>query len=428
MNTYQKLWGKAIKIIPGGNGLLSKRPQRFSPNLWPIYFKRAKDIYIWDLNNKKYTDMSIMGIGTSMLGYANNKIDNAVKKTISKGINTTLNSVEEYQLAKKILKIDKFANKVKFARSGGEAVLIGVRIARSYNKRTKIAFSGYHGWHDWYLAANLKNKTNLNNHLMKNLSPIGVPKELKNSNIPINFNDMTDLKRKFSLNKFSAFVVEPGRFNKMSKQFAKEINKICKKKNVCLIVDEITCGWRSNLGGLYKKIGLKPDIVIYGKALGNGYAISSIVGKEKYMKFANKSFISSTAWTERIGFAAAIHTIKTLEKKNFNNVRALGKKIKKKWSISAKKNKISIEINDYDEIPSFKFMYKKKNEILETAFTNFYLKHNILASNSVYLSFSHSEKKISKYLNLLDDAFEYVKNTLIGKNKINSNNIKKFNY
>ena len=132
MNIYQNLWNKAIKIIPGGNGLLSKRPQRFSPNLWPIYFKKAKDIYIWDLNNKRYTDMSIMGIGTSMLGYANNKIDNEVKKIISKGINTTLNSVEEYQLAKKILKIDKFAHKVKFARSGGEAVLIGVRIARSW--------------------------------------------------------------------------------------------------------------------------------------------------------------------------------------------------------------------------------------------------------------------------------------------------------
>ena len=264
--------------------------------------------------------------------------------------------------------------------------------------------------------------------MIKNLSPIGVPKELKNSNIPVNFNDITDLKRKFSLNKFAAFVVEPGRFNKMSKEFAKEINKICNKKNVCLIVDEITCGWRSNLGGLYKKIGLKPDIVIYGKALGNGYAISSIVGKEKYMKFANKSFISSTAWTERIGFAAAINTIKNLEKKNYNNIRILGKKIKEQWGISAEKNKISIEINDYDERPSFKFMYKKKNEILETAFTNFYLKYNILASNSVYLSFSHNEKKIKKYLDLLDDAFKYVKNTLIGKNKINSKNIKKFNY
>ena len=214
----------------------------------------------------------------------------------------------------------------------------------------------------------------------------------------------------------------------MSKQFAKEINKICNKKNICLIVDEITCGWRSNLGGLYKKIGLEPDIVIYGKALGNGYAISSIVGKEKYMKFANKSFISSTAWTERIGFVAAINTIKTLEKKNYNNLREIGKIIKNNWRISAEKNQISINTNDYDEIPSFKFMHKNKNEILETAFTNFYLKYDILASNSVYLSFSHNRKNINKYLKLLDNAFKHVKDVLNGKIKINSKNIKKFNY
>ena len=137
-----KIWLKAKKIIPGGNGLLSKRPERFSNLFWPTYFSKAEGIQIWDLNKKKFIDMSIMGIGTCTLGYKNNSIDTKVKFAINKAVNTTLNSLDEYLLAKKILKYDKFANKVKFARAGGEAMSIAIRIARAKNKHSKIAFSG----------------------------------------------------------------------------------------------------------------------------------------------------------------------------------------------------------------------------------------------------------------------------------------------
>ena len=167
--------------------------------------------------------------------------------------------------------------------------------------------------------------------MLKDLNPIGVPRELKGTNIPIRFNDLKDLKKKINSNTLAAVVVEPGRFNYMNKDFANKLNYLCKKNKICLIIDEITCGWRSMLGGLYKKIGLKPDIVIYGKALGNGYAISSIVGKKKYLEQANKAFISSTAWTEKVGFSAAIQTIKVLKKKNFNQIKNLSNLIKKDW-------------------------------------------------------------------------------------------------
>ena len=150
-------WKKALKIIPGGNGLLSKRPERFLPDGWPIYFSKSKEAFIWDLNNKKYLDMTTMGIGTSVIGYNNSFINNFVKKKIDKGISTTLNCYEEYELAKELLKIDKFAEQVKFARGGGEAMSLAIRLARAKTKKIKIIFSGYHGWHDWYLAANLTN-------------------------------------------------------------------------------------------------------------------------------------------------------------------------------------------------------------------------------------------------------------------------------
>ena len=428
MKSYQKLWKYANKIIPGGNGLLSKRPQRFSPNHWPTYYTKAKGIYLWDINGKKFTDMSIMGIGTSILGYANNELDNFIKKNISYGVNTTLNSLEEVSLAKELLKIDSFADQVKFARSGGEAVAIAIRIARAKNKKTKIAFSGYHGWQDWYLAANIKDKKNLNNHLLKNLDPIGVPKELIGSNIPIKFNDIGHLIKTIKKSDFAAIIVEPGRFNYMEKNFAKKINYICKTKNICLIVDEITCGWRSNLGGLYKKIGLKPDIVIYGKALGNGYAISSIVGKKKYLKFANKSFISSTAWTERVGFCAALKTIQLLRKKNYQKIEKLSKIIKDDWKHYSKKHGVDITVNNYSSIPSFQFNYGNKNDQLYTIFTNLFLKKSILATNSVYLCFAHNNKNIKKYRSHLDNTFCALKEFILSNKSLNKNIIRKSNY
>ena len=425
----KKIWLNAKKVIPGGNGLLSKRPERFSNLFWPTYFSKAKGIDIWDLNGIRYTDMSIMGIGTSTLGYRNYFIDKKVKVAINKGVNTTLNSYDEFKLAKKILKYDKFASKVKFARGGGEAMSIAIRIARAKNVSSKIAFSGYHGWQDWYIAANLANNTNLNNHLLKNLTPLGIPKELKKTIYPFKFNEYEDLNNLIKKNKFSAIVIECGRYNYLSKEFVKNINKLCRKKNICLIVDEITTGWRETSGGLYKKLGLNPDIVVYGKALGNGYAISAIVGKEKYMKYGNKSFISSTAWTENIGFNAGIAVIDFFVKNNVSShLIKMGELIKKGWERSAIKNDIKINIGGLKTIPSFQFNYGKNNEKIYTYFTDMMLKEKYLATNSIYLSYDHKEKNIKKYLNKLDKVFKKISDLLKNKKILRKIQTRKFSY
>lgn len=425
----KKIWREAQKIIPGGNSLLSKRPERFSNLYWPTYFSKAKGINIWDLNGNKYVDMSIMGIGTSTLGYRNNSIDKKVKSAINKGVNTTLNSIDEFILAKKILKHDKFASKVKFARAGGEAMSIAIRIARAKNKYSKIAFSGYHGWQDWYIAANLENNKNLNNHLLKDLVPLGIPKELKKTILPFKFNTFEELKNLTQTNKLSAIVIECGRYNYLSEKFVNSLNILCKKKKICLIVDEITTGWREANGGLYKKLGLKPDLVVYGKALGNGYAISAIVGKDNYMIYGNKTFISSTAWTENIGFNAGIAVIDFFVKNNVSNhLIKMGKLIKKGWKESAIKNNIQLDIGGLKTIPSFQFNYGKNNEKIYTYFTDLMLKKKYLATNSVYLSYQHKEVHIKKYLTELDKVFKKINSLIKNKNQLKRIKTRKFNY
>ena len=185
-----KIWKKAKKIIPGGNMLISKRPPRFLEKKYPIYFKKCKDSFVWDINNKKYLDMYLMGVGTNILGYNNTYVNNAVKRVIDNGNTSSLNSVEDLKLSNELLRINKWADMVKLARTGGEANAIAVRIVRASTNRDLILFCGYHGWHDWYLAANLIHKDNLDSHLFPNLSVSGIPKKLKGSSISVNFNDV----------------------------------------------------------------------------------------------------------------------------------------------------------------------------------------------------------------------------------------------
>ena len=184
MGSGQKLWKRAKKVIPGGNMLLSKRPEMFLPDQWPAYYSKAEGCKVWDLDDNELIDMSIMGIGTNVLGYAHPEVDEAVIQAVRSSNMSTLNSPEEVYLAEKLIELHPWADMVRFARTGGEANAIAIRIARAASGRDKIAICGYHGWHDWYLATNLKDDHGLDNHLLPGLSPSGVPQDLKGTTLP----------------------------------------------------------------------------------------------------------------------------------------------------------------------------------------------------------------------------------------------------
>ena len=401
----QKLWKRANEIILGGNSLLSKNPNLFLPNKWPTYFSKSKGCKVWDLNNKVYTDMSLMGVGTNILGYCNSKVDNAVKNAVNKGNLSTLNCAEEVFLAEKLLDMHPWAGKVKFARTGGEANAIAIRIARSASGKEKVAFCGYHGWHDWYLAANLKNSNNLNTHLMKGLDPLGVPSNLRNTSFGFQYNNINELKRLVEKENIGVIKMEVSRSTQPNIKFLKEVRDLATKKNIVLIFDECTSGFRQCFGGLHKLIKINPDIAIFGKALGNGYAITAILGKESVMDSAKKSFISSTFWTDRIGPVAAIETLRIMEKeKSWKRITNLGQKIISIWKKLSKKYKLSINISGLPSLAKFTFKSKNSQEY-KTFITQEMLKYKFLASNAVYLSTSHNDKILKKYSEHLDEIF-----------------------
>ena len=180
---------KAAAIIPGMTQLLSKRPDMFSRGVWPTYFKKAKGVRVTDLDDNEYIDCSIGGIGATVLGYADDEINEKVKAAIDDGSASTLNPYEEVALAEKLLELHPWAEMARFARSGGEAMSIAVRIARTYTGKGTVLFCGYHGWTDWYLAANLAREGALDQMWLAGLSPNGLPKGLAGTALPFMFND-----------------------------------------------------------------------------------------------------------------------------------------------------------------------------------------------------------------------------------------------
>ena len=338
MGKGQELYKKAKTLIPGGTMLLSKRPEMFLPEQWPAYFSKAKGCKVWDLDGKEYTDVSIMGIGTNILGYGHPEVDEAVLQTVKNGNMATFNCPEEVELAERLIELHPWADMVRLARSGGEANAISIRIARAASGKDKVAICGYHGWHDWYLAANLGDKQNLAGHLLPGLSPSGVPQNLSNSVLPFNYNNYKELLSIVDNNDIGVIKMEVSRNMGPEDNFLQKVRDLATDRGIVLIFDECTSGFRQSFGGLHKIYGVEPDMALFGKALGNGYGITAVIGRREVMEAAQRTFISSTFWTERIGPAAAVATLKVMEReKSWETITNAGNDIKSRWQKLADK-------------------------------------------------------------------------------------------
>lgn len=394
-----KLWQKAIKIIPQGTQLFSKRPERFLPDYFPTYYKKAKGCYIWDLDGNKYIDMSYMGIGTCILGYADPDVNRAVKKAIDEGSMSTLNCPEDVELAELLLELHPWAGMVRYARTGGEAMAIAVRIARAYTGKEKIVFCGYHGWHDWYGAG-------------APLKVAGIPKCLKRLSKSFHYNKFEEIPQTKDI---AAIVMEVVREREPKKGFLKKIRKLATKLGAVLIFDEITSGFRCNIGGIHLLYGVNPDMAVFAKGMSNGYPMAAIIGKKRVMKAVEKTYISSTYWTERIGPVAALATIKKMKKLDVPDYLVkIGEIIKVVWQLLVVNYGLDTEELNISPLITFKFNYPNSQAIW-TLFTQEMLKRGIIAGKAVYISWAHRAKHISRYLDAIDEVLGIISKAIENK-------------
>lgn len=408
MGTGQELYKKAKQLIPGGTMLLSKRPEMFLPDQWPSYFSKAKGCKVWDLDGKELIDMCIMGIGTNTLGYGDDEVDAAVMATVKSGNMSTLNCPEEVYLAEKLVEINPWADMVRFARSGGEANSIAIRIARAASGRDKVAICGYHGWHDWYLSANHNGTDDLSGHLLPGLNPLGVPKNLKDTVYPFRYNNYEELRSIVENNEIGVIKMEVVRNFGPEDDFLQKVRDLATRENIVLIFDECTSGFRETFGGIYKKYGVEPDMAMYGKTIGNGYALTAVVGKRSVMEAAQTTFISSTFWTERIGPTAALATLKVMEHvKSWETITAIGRKMQSGWQKLANEHQISISLAGIPALSTYSFS-GPNGLAYKTLIAQEMLKKGFLASTNFYACTEHTDDKLEMYFNALDEVFAVI--------------------
>jgi glutamate-1-semialdehyde 2,1-aminomutase len=409
MSTGQKLWKRAKAIIPGGNMLLSKRAEMFLPEQWPAYFSKAKGCKVWDLDGTEYTDMSIMGVGTNVLGYGHPEVDEAVMRTVAAGNMSTLNCPEEVYLAEKLIELHPWADMVRLARSGGEANAIAIRIARAASGRDKVAVCGYHGWHDWYLSANLGDEQNLAGHLLPGLDPRGVPQNLRGTVFPFNYNNYAELENLVNTHDIGVIKMEVVRNKGPEDNFLQKVRQLATVRGIVLIFDECTSGFRQSFGGLHKLYDVEPDMAMFGKTLGNGYAITATIGRREIMEAAQSTFISSTFWTERIGPTAALKTLEVMEKtRSWETVTRTGLQIRERWQQLADKHELKIDQWGLPALTGYTF--QSQNALAyKTLITQEMLAKGFLASNAVYVSTEHTPPVVDGYFDALDPLFALVK-------------------
>ena len=403
----QNLYEKAKKLIPTGTQLLSKRPERFLPTGWPSYYDRAKGVEVWDLDGNKYVDMSINAVGSCILGMADKDVDKAVTQTIKKGTMSTLNAPEEVELAELLIELHPWAEMVRYTRTGGEAMAVAVRIARAVSGKDVVAFCGYHGWHDWYIAAQLESSSALEGHLRSGLDPTGVPQALKGTIYPFHYNKIEELKAIVAEKgkELGAIVMEPIRGQEPKDNFLLAVRTIADSLGIPLIIDEISAGFRLTCGGAHLLYNVKPDIAVLGKGMSNGYPMAAIIGKKDVMSAAGKSFISSTYWTERIGPTAALATIRKHRKyKVHEHLIRMGTLVQDGWKRAAESAGLPLKVSGMKPMSHFA-MRCDSPQAAHTYFTQTMLARGFLASPDFYATFAHSEKHVAKYLRSCEEVF-----------------------
>lgn len=403
----QALYARARTRIPGATQLFGKRAELYLPGNWPAYYSKAKGCHIWDLDGNEYRDFTMCGIGACVLGYADPDVNAAVASALHGGNMTTLNCPEEVELADFLCELHPWAEMVRYARTGGEIMAMAVRIARACTGRDEVAFCGYHGWHDWYLAVNLAQGDALRGHLLPGLDPAGVPSSLEGNAHPFAYNNLADLEALVSERggKLAAIILEPVRNEGPAPGFLEGVRHLASQCGAVLIMDEITSGWRMATSGMHMIYGIEPDLATFAKTISNGIPMAALIGRRSVMDAAQTTFISSAYWTERLGPVAALTTLrKHLRLDAGKHLIHIGKMVQHGWEAAAREHGLDITVLGIP--PTTNFVFNNKEPLAsQTLFNQEMLRRGFLASERFYSTMAHTEADIADYLQAVEESF-----------------------
>ena len=405
-----ELYKKAKTLFPYGTQLFSRRPELGAFGYAPIYFQRMKNAHFWDVDGNEFIDTG-MGVGPVILGYAYEKVDNAVKEQIGKGVLGSINNELEIKVAEAIIDMVPSAEMVKFCKSGGEADAIAVRIARGYTGKEKVVFCGYHGWHDWYLAANLVSDSSLDQHLLPGLSPKGVPASLSGTCLPFEYNNLEQLENLLKNNKdeVACIIMEATRFKQPKEGFLEGVRKLATEHNCLLIFDEVITGFRLAKGGAQEYYGVTPDLSTFAKAIANGYPLAAVVGREDVMKSQADNFISSTYWSDTPSLAAGLATLSEIKNNPVTEkINEIGITLISHINQMAEKHNLNVDVLGHGFDFTLNFNYGEESSKIMTLFIQEIIARGVYTNGVFYPCYTHTSEDIEKIKLAVDSAFELI--------------------
>ncbi len=413
------LYRKAQKLFPYGTQLFSRKPELGAFGYGPVYFEKMKGARFWDVDGNEFID-TLMGVGPVILGYGYERVDRAVKEQIDKGVLGSINHDLEIRVAEKLTEMVPCAEMVKFCKSGGEADAIAVRLARGYTGKEKVIFCGYHGWHDWYLSANLGDENSLDQHLLPGLSPKGVPASLTGTCLPFEYNNLEQLKALLNTHagEVACITMEPTRFKQPEEGFLEGVRQLADQHDCLLIFDEVITGFRMARGGAQEYYGVRPDLATFAKAIANGYPLAAVAGRREVMESQADNFISSTYWSDCTALAASLATMKEIEEKPvIETVHRTGQKIIAGMKALAKAEDLDITLAGHGFDFTLTFNYGEQSAMIMTLYIQEMIARSIYVGSVFYPSFSHTEAQVKEILAAAGDTFAMIREA-IAENKV----------
>lgn len=411
-----ELYRRAEQLIPGGTQLVSRRPSRFAFGVSPIYAQRAQGARFWDVDGHEYIDW-ISGIGAIILGYADPVVDEAVKRQIDRLTMTSINHELEIELAEELVRRVPCAEMVRYAKGGGEACAMAVRIARGVTGRDVILFCGYHGWHDWYLAANLADQARLDEHLFSGIEPLGVPRALAGTAVPFAYGDAAALGQLLDdhRGRVAAVLLEPFRSSEPPPGYLAEVARLCRQYGALLIFDEVTTGFRLSAGGVQALVQVTPDLAVFAKSISNGYPLGVVVGRRDVMQPAARMFISSTYWSDTLGLCAALTTLREIERRNLPaHFDWLGRQLQQRLTAAARDAGLDAACQGLAIHPQLKFHLADpaREPLVQTLYIQEMAKRGCHGYASFYLNGAQGETEIAQTVAAARETFALLADAL----------------
>ncbi len=314
MKISDQLFEKACALIPWGTQTNAKRPIPFFQETMPKFIERGKGCRLWDMEGKEYIDFRL-ALGPVTLGYGYDEVDDAVREQMQKGVLFSMASPREVELAEMICSLVPNADMVRFMKTGEDANLSNLRLARAYTRRDMVLMTGYHGYSDWFATEDSPNN--------------GVPEILKDCVRMIPWGDQEaaeKLVRQYG-DRIACILSIPYDFGEdTSGSYIRFLRKLTRENGILLVLDEILTGFRLALGGAQEYFGVDADLAGYAKAIANGYPLSTYVGRREIMKTLDRFKMTTTYAGETLSVAAAISTLGIMKREKVHeHIWSMGK-------------------------------------------------------------------------------------------------------